>query len=467
MRRLGINNLNGPVIGLVNSSANKMNVTTRSALLPVTYLQDYLCTNLSGPDGTDAIWRSLTLSWAWRISPSVDLRRLDRAFQALQMRHDVFRLAFVPTKAGWRARMHEKPRARVNVIDIGPVDDAAREHAITSRVAPKRHLTNDSLVSLEVLRFGDDDDVILFQINHMLTDGYGAIIVVEDLMSLFLGLPVPGAPMGFVEYMDTCFRQSAEQIAAGWEYWRHLVLPPPPPVNIGLVAKGLDPENLPAGQRIQKMHSQTLDAAATRRSTARSNALGCTDFALVSASFYGAVRDISGAEEMNFATILGRNDSRLSRFAGCHIDLLEMVCRPRAGRGVGDQARALHQQIRDGISHLPHPSAIPGSALTQDIKAQGGHSNRFQVRVGHFEKREQRSRLGRILAPKAGFLQLGKYKVREVPIKSAASSRELAVVLSSEKGNSRLDFTYDTAGFTPAEIADFADRMVAFMQGGD
>lgn len=438
-----------------------------SSILPLTFIQAYVCRLLAAGQDDRSVWRPLTLHWAVQVKPTVDSRRLARAFLQLQQRHDVLRLGFAETRAGWRAQLHDAVRAELRIIDCGRCDEAEQHRIVEDHIGCPRDLKNDPLVSLDLFRFEGTGDVILLEVNHLLSDGYGSVLLIEDFLSLFLGLPLGPDPLGFAKYVQTIAVQSPEQIAAGETYWRDLLLPPAAPVNIGFLSKGIDPTENHPGPRQGSVHYEFLDHSALDRINDRARTLECTAFALTVTAFWAAVRDASGAEELQVTTLLGRSDARLEHFAGCHIDMLEMIFRADGGRTISTQAKAIHQQIRKSMGYLPHPATVPDNELVQEIIEQGGHPRRFNVRLANSESRESQSRLAGLLRPSEGKLRLGKYEAQMFPIESSGSTRELAVVQSRHNDGLCLEFAYDCAAFNASEIADLAAHQKTLIQFGE
>jgi hypothetical protein len=437
-------------------------------LYPVTDIQTFICNLLTHPNCTETYRKLYDIPLALSIKPGVDFRRVNRAFHSLQLRHDVFRLTFVPTKKGWHARISDTPRADINIIDYG----AEQAHNQTEHVASllKQHvdITQDPLISFDLLRYGDKGDVLLFRIHHLVSDGYGWIVAVENFLSLILNIPIIGKPISYPNYIKTFQTLSSNQLKLGWDYWENLLFPAIPTPNLGRKAKGLDPYVPAFTDRNTSTYQNELTADQSNQILNRAKDFGVTTYALLSGAFYGACHDISGATELTFSTTLGRNEAMLDNFAGCHVQALILACRKENGTSVKGQSRAIHQQVRESMKHLPHPATIPLGPLQQKIHENGGLLNQFMLSIARSEGRQNRSIFSKALSPSAGKQSVGMYVIDNIRIPdNARTTRELSIVQSRNAENLSLTFNYDTEGFNTSEISDFASCYTKLLIHGD
>lgn len=78
-----------------------------------TWHQEQLCESMVARPACRAAWIAFTISQAVRIKPAADIRRLERAFKQVQLKHEVLRTNFVQMKGVWRAVIHPEARAGV------------------------------------------------------------------------------------------------------------------------------------------------------------------------------------------------------------------------------------------------------------------------------------------------------------------------------------------------------------------
>lgn len=296
-------------------------------------------------------WQTLTLGFAALITPGADLRRLERAFRLIQTRHDVLRMNFVQIAGTWRAAIHPDPRAQVMIEEFGPQDADTRQELINQRFG-SGFSAEGPPVSLHLLRFGNEGDVILLQVSHLVTDGFGSNLISKDFISALIGVPLGAEPLPYADFAKAHILRSRSELDPGEAYWSDLISPHPP-IPIGLAKSGHACIDRYATQRPYEKVETLLSVKATKLVETRAKLIGCTPFILMASGFFEAIRQISGADTMDFGTMLGRSDARLENWSGQAVTNLHAVC--RVGDGPGFRLARLPLTLRSGkacsISH--------------------------------------------------------------------------------------------------------------------
>lgn len=163
------------------------------ATFETTGLQDYLLEQLTHPECIDAAKQYFTLTEGLRISPPASPRRIERALKKTVKMHDILRGHFVQEDGKWVMKMMSPDDITLDVTEYG---DVTREemYDIVSRV-PDETMEVDApkLVEFRMLRFGKLGDVILFRVHHILTDAYGLLVMIEDLVRAIINFPEVGS----------------------------------------------------------------------------------------------------------------------------------------------------------------------------------------------------------------------------------------------------------------------------------
>lgn len=428
---------------------------------PITWHQENLCEKMIAHSPSRSAWQTLTLGFTSLIKPGADLRRLERAFRLIQLRHDVLRMNFVQVAGTWRAAIHPDPRAVVTVEDFGPQDEEARQAIISQRFGDG-FPADGPPVSLDLLRFGSEGDVILLQISHLVTDGFGLSLISKDFISALIGIPLVSEPLPYTAYAKAYILRPKSELAAGDTYWSRLISAPPP-TPIGLAKTGQAAVDRYATQRPYAKAETRLTARAAQQVEARAKRIGCTPFTLMASGFFEAIRATCGAETLDFGTMLGRNDARLETWSGQAVTNLHAVCRESDGPAFAARALALNNQIRESIQHLPHPAVQPQHPLMQSYIANGGIPGRFRIRLPEYTPRTSKSSMFSSLLTSNKLVRFGKYSVTKLPFGTVSALSELTLAQTTLEGRLHISLVYDCEGYAEKEARELTDLTVQAM----
>ena len=428
---------------------------------PITWHQENLCEKMIAQEPSRSAWQTLTLGFAALVTPAADIRRLERAFRLLQMRHDVLRMNFVPVAGHWRAVIDPAPRATVTVEELGPKDAPARQSEVDSRFG-RGFAPDGPPLSLTLLRFGSEGDVILLQVSHLVTDGFGASLISKDFVSALVGMPFGAAPLPYQDFARAYILRPKAELDAGHTYWSRLISPNPPPL-IGLARTGQTTVDRYAENRSYAKVTTALSSKATRQVGTTAKRIGCPPFTLMASGFYEAIRSACGADTLDFGTMLGRNDARLERWSGQAVTNLHAVCRASDGPDVASRALALNDQIRESMTYLPHPAVQPQHALMQSYMARGGIPGRFRLRLPEYTPRFSKTSLFSALFSTDTPANMGKYSITRMRAGAISALSELTLAQSTERGQMQISLVYDTSGYAATEIESFAEQIKSAM----
>ena len=166
-------------------------------------------------------------SMAWRCVGPFDKSAFEAAWHRLVARHDIFRTAFLGDDL-------ERPlqvvlrEARVPIAyhDFGGMIHADQDHQLSVLQAECRtrpfNFARPPLMTVDVVRFGDEDHRIIWTIHHALLDGWSVPLVLNELADSWLrhgdGSPeaIMPAPSfcDYIAWIETQDQQAAEA------FWR-------------------------------------------------------------------------------------------------------------------------------------------------------------------------------------------------------------------------------------------------------
>ncbi|MGH3685478.1 MAG: condensation domain-containing protein, partial [Pseudonocardiaceae bacterium] len=169
---------------------------------------------------------------AFRLRGALDVAVLSRALDEIVARHEVLRTTF-PTVGGQPVQVVAPPSvgARLAVTDLRGVDPAERE-ATTARLAAAEatqafDLASGPLLRVGLVRLGDDEQVLLLTLHHIITDGWSQGVFFTELGALYdaflRGETSPLSPLT-VQYADFAHWQRSwlrgEVLDTQLAYWR-------------------------------------------------------------------------------------------------------------------------------------------------------------------------------------------------------------------------------------------------------
>src|SRR4051794_30060754 len=126
----------------------------------------------------------------WRLSCDrpVDQGALDLAWQAVVDRHEALRTSVVRSAGGVELVVHPRVESRPRRIEIDAPGDADVE-TLLRLLAEELHeretpLDGESLAGLTAVRVGDRYELLL-TVHHIVVDGWGLHLVVDDLSAAY------------------------------------------------------------------------------------------------------------------------------------------------------------------------------------------------------------------------------------------------------------------------------------------
>jgi hypothetical protein len=169
------------------------------------------------------------LPGAWRWAGPLDHAALQAAFDALVVRHDVLRLAFV--EVGGSPLLREFPEARLQLQheDLSAIPMPERERVLQVRLEglAQEPMTLDQapLMRACLLRLAEDDHVLFVACHHIIWDGWSFDVFLADLERGYVAAIGAGAPLDrhtatFRAYAGWIREQRPEIVARELPFWR-------------------------------------------------------------------------------------------------------------------------------------------------------------------------------------------------------------------------------------------------------
>lgn|GEM_PF-5560320 len=347
---------------------------------PVTHTQRDLLERTLHPECKDDPRNSWVISSATLVRPRVDLRRLRRAYQKLLDRHDSLRIQFEQDKNKWWAVIADQVDAPIEEVDIGDVDDDTFHREVVEIASAPMSLIGCAQVEIALLRCGARGDVVVWRINDSITDGFGNIVLVEDLLKYLIGMPVTGRAVSHAEYIGKYQDAPAHRVAEFDAFWEEMHRSPPLAPNIGRKAKGMPPNVLNCGaepRRLSVVSSQNSVDRLRKRAAAANTQFVSSLFA----GFLEALCQNYAVEELLFSTNASRVSPALASFGG-HATLYPILRYKVAGtEGMEQAARSLGTSYMAAFQHSPAQALYKGSALERKLVEAGAYPRQFDCNL--------------------------------------------------------------------------------------
>jgi non-ribosomal peptide synthetase component F/acyl carrier protein len=225
---------------------------------------------------------SLGIPFAVRVRGSLSLPVLGRGLAEVVRRHEVLRTVFREDDGKVFQVITERTEIPLPLVDVEALPPERREPELRRIGAEDNNLlfdlANGPLVRVRVFRLGAGEHVALFNIHHIVTDGWSLQLFQRELRVLYgafsQGLPSP-LPEPALQFADFSWWQrevfEKESMPAELDWWhRHLAGRPP---VLELPADRPRPEE-PTAQAVAESLLIGPDLTAALRATARAN--GCS-----------------------------------------------------------------------------------------------------------------------------------------------------------------------------------------------
>ena len=368
-----------------------MNASSAPVIYPVTRKQKFILDQVTHPDCPDDLRDRWIVANAFVIKPRIDLRRLSRALDKLSRRHDSLRMRFARLNDSWRAVIHRSAEGLVREIELGEMDDASFEPRIIELANTPMEVDGGPMAEFLVARCGSRGDALIVRIHHTLTDGFGMIILTEDLLKTLIGIPILGKAVQFPEYLSKWQdppKQRAPQIKA---YWQDLHARLPKAPQVGRAAKGLPPLVDMIGEidsrRVEFRTSDASFAALEAKARARNIAFST----LRTAAHLEALCKVYDLPELAFITYISRTDPALGTYMGDHtLDTVIPYARNTTD-DIFDAAAHLAMRYGEVMEHLPSETSGRGTAYFNGLVAAGIFPTQFAIHQARAVVRQKKS----------------------------------------------------------------------------
>ncbi|HEY0014660.1 MAG TPA: amino acid adenylation domain-containing protein [Longimicrobium sp.] len=348
-------------------------------VLPASFAQRrlWVLDQMAAAGGAYGIPGGLRLRGALRVDA------LCAALDEVIVRHEVLRTVFAVEEGEPVQLVLPAPALALERADLSPLPAAEREAGLLARrravAAAPFDLEHGPLFRTELLRLSDDDHVLLWNVHHIVADGWSIGVLVRELSVLYAAFaegresPLPELPIqygDFAAWQRESLRGAA--LEAGMAYWRGRLRGAP-----ALLELPTDRPR-PAVQEYRGAWAPVrLDPATTARLRALARREGATLYMVLMAGWTALLARYSGQTDVVVGSpIAGRVRPELEGLIGCFVNTLVLRTDLSGDPAFGELLRRVREATLGAYAHQD----VPFERLVEDLQPGRslGHNPLFQ-----------------------------------------------------------------------------------------
>jgi amino acid adenylation domain-containing protein len=321
---------------------------------------------------------------AVRLKGSLNLEALEQSLNEIVKRHEALRTTFPMVDGQPRQVIAQRLRVALPIVDLRAVAEVERENEVRRLVVQEACRSFDvaqgPLLRATLLQLGEEEQVGLLTMHHIVTDGWSAGILIREMVALYqafssgLRSPLADLPIQYVdfahwqrEWLQGAVRQTQ------LDYWKQQLESVPPLLELPT------DHPRPAVQTFRGAHQSMLLPTALRSAL---NALcrqeGATLFMTLLAAFKVLLRSYSGQDDVVVGTpIANRNRVEIEGLIGFFVNALVL----RTDLSGNPTCRELLRRVREVCLGAYAHQDLPFERLVEDLRVDRDLSRNplFQV----------------------------------------------------------------------------------------
>ena len=383
---------------------------------------------------------------AMRFRGRADVSALERAITGVIARHESLRTRFVDYEGKAWQRFHEVEDYQLGVVDYSRLNH--REDALADLVAAHAQQNFDlelgPLLHVGLVRLASDENVLLINMHHIISDGWSLGVMVRELMALY-GAQISAQPSGLpepvIQYADfaVCQRSgmTGEMLERQRDFWLKTLDAAPALLSLP------NDKVRPAVRTFEgRTWSFLLEADLLARLEDLASQASVTSFMCLQALFSGYLSGLTGRDDILMGTpVANRNRAEIEPLIGFFVNTLV---------------------LRNDLSGDPSFSSLLGHAQRCALDAFANQDIPFEQVVEALQPERNRaiSPIFQVMfdfrnAP-MGDLTLPGLSIETLEQESVAAKFDLTLAMAREGGAMRCMFEYNTALFSQERISAMA-----------
>jgi amino acid adenylation domain-containing protein len=395
------------------------------------------------------------MAFVYAVEGSLDKTLLRHCLQIIMERHEVLRTVIRTFDGHPGQQILAGPALPYREINMGNISREAAIDRIREEIRTPFDLENGPLFTVLLAETGRDRYFLLFQIHHIICDGWSLKILMEELFELYRsmreGSHVAKAPLAF-HYKDYAHWQN-ELLASDHElkrYWLQVLSPEWPRLNLsGGVAEVRQPLHRAAGLEKRRVASGTLSQlqAIGRESD-------CTLFMVLAAGVYVLLYSYTGYTDILIGTpIANREKADLEDQLGLYLNMLPL----RTDFSPDDTFASLLEKVRAVSREAYQHQEYPFDKMVDDLRSAGrtivdGLFNVVIDMVDFYQADHDHYTIEEGL------------NIRLEPIDEQFSRFDLTIYFNLKESYLEIAFEYNTGLYKPVQIQKMANRFANLLR---
>jgi amino acid adenylation domain-containing protein len=302
---------------------------------------------------------SYNLPGGMLIKGKVDTGRLENAFRMIIKRHESLRTSF-------ELRNGQPVQVVHNRVDFGveylEAQDADNDKLMQSFVRPF-DLAVPPLMRVRLVKIGENRNVLLFDMHHIISDGASVNIIIKDFTELYNGGELPDLKIQYKDYSAWHNELiNSEKIKQQEAYWLDRFSGELPVLNMPLDF------TRPSFQSFKgNKFSFTIDQKLTKGIRDLTSKTGTTLFMLLLASYNVLLSRYTGQEDIIIGTpVEGRRHADLRELIGMFVNTLAIRSFP-----AGDKAfAAFLNEVKEDLLNAYDNQEYPFEELVEKVSVR-------------------------------------------------------------------------------------------------
>ena len=441
--------------------------TAAEQTFPLTEMQKFMLPTLTDPDCVLRFKQFLYQVQGLRIKPGVTPRRIERGLKKLAKRHDVLRLAFRKSEDTdeWRGVFVPVDDNKLTVEDYGTMSPEDLRAKVREVAEDTMEIDDEILTDFRMLRFGEEGDAILFRLHHALTDAFGMMVLVEDLVKFIINMPGTGEGYPYADFVQKVEQKLPDHKGEAGAYWDDMLFPPPAPVNFGRVAKGLSMETDPHLIDNIRDASVTMPVEDYETITEIAQKAGASMFTLTVAALNDTMHDMYGSDGIIGRSVMGRNAGDLSNFIGFALRFPLWRVDMSDGDTLIERAKTLRKQMQTSMTTITKELGRPVNKIDERLRAEtGGIGVQFFVHVPSADAKAKSSMLAGIFRSQGDvMMKVGPVEVERIALPrppAMGAPNDLTVLVLPFDDGAQVTVRCDGTVFDDDELQDIANQLM-------
>lgn len=279
-----------------------------------------------------------------RMQGELSVERLEAAFRSLLERHEILRTSF--GLEGEEVVQYVHDTLNLDLVTYHGYNEPI-EHLLDDFVRPF-DLTTAPLFRVGLIQLGVQENILLFDIHHIVHDGVSHEILISEFVAIYNGATLPKSTLNYKDY--AVWQQSDQQVAAlvaDKQYWLEMYAEPSPVLELPTDY----PRPVVSDQR-GGVHAFQIEGKALGRLRSLSRKEGTTMYMTMLSLFGILLGKLSNQDALVVGTpTAGRNHADLEGMLGMFVNTLALRLSVEGDQSFSSYLRKVRAMALNSFDH--------------------------------------------------------------------------------------------------------------------